>query len=172
MKEAEMRLKSMFLVGLAMVAAGSVADTAGASTQPAVRISGAYTVDTTAQPKTDCKPISKRNPAVMTCEVSGFTLIYSGSLQGRGVSAFRWVIDCRSGKSYTDGTETFTGSVEGVGSGTFSWGVRSKGTFDCEKAEVTSISARQNLYSGTDALAGLYGTMHRGPATYAGVLGS
>jgi Protein of unknown function (DUF3224) len=172
MKEAEMRLKSMFLVGLAMVAAGSLADTAGASTQPAVRISGAYTVDTTAQPKTDCKPISKRNPAVMTCEVSGFTLIYSGSLQGRGVSAFRWVIDCRSGKSYTDGTETFTGSVEGVGSGTFSWGVRSKGTFDCEKAEVTSISARQNLYSGTDALAGLYGTMHRGPATYAGVLGS
>ena len=167
-----MRLKSMFLVGLAMVAAGSVADTAAASTQPAVRISGAYTVDTTAQPKTDCKPISKRNPAVMTCEVSGFTLIYSGSLQGRGVSAFRWVIDCRSGKSYTDGTETFTGSVEGVGSGTFSWGVRSKGTFDCEKAEVTSISARQNLYSGTDALAGLYGTMHRGPATYAGVLGS
>jgi hypothetical protein len=172
MKEAEMRLKSMFLVGLAMVAAGSLADTAGASTQPAVRISGAYTVDTTAQPKTDCKPISKRNPAVMTCEVSGFTLIYSGSLQGRGVSAFRWVIDCRSGKSYTDGTETFTGSVEGVGSGTFSWGVRSKGTFDCEKGEVTSISARENLYSGTDALAGLYGTMHRGPATYAGVLRS
>ena len=93
-------------------------------------------------------------------------------LQGRGVNAFRWVIDCRSGKSYTDGTETFTGSVEGVGSGTFSWGVRSRGTFDCEKAEVTSVSARENLYSGTDALAGLYGTMHRGPATYAGVLGS
>ena len=165
-----MTLKSMLLVGVAIVAAGSVADTAGASTRPDVRISGTYAVDTTAQTKTDCKPISKRNPAVMTCEVSGFTLIYSGSLQGRGVNAFRWIIDCRSGKSYTDGTETFTGSVEGVGSGTFSWGVRSKGTFDCEKGEVTSISARENLYSGTDALAGLYGTMHRGPATYAGVL--
>ena len=54
-----MTLKSMLLVGVAIVA-WFVADTAGASTRPDVRI-GTYTVDTTAQTKTDCKPISKRN---------------------------------------------------------------------------------------------------------------
>jgi hypothetical protein len=167
-----MRLRRMLLVGVVIVAAGSVAGTARAGTRPSTHISGTYVVDDTAQVKNDCKPISAENPAVLTCEVSGFTLIYSGSLQGRGVNTFRWVIDCTTGKSYTDGTETFTGSVRGVGTGTFSWGVRSKGTFDCEKGEVTGISATENLYSGTGALAGLYGRMHRGPEKYVGVLKS
>ena len=104
----------------------------------------------------------------MPCKVSGFTLNYSGSLQGRGVNTFRWIVDCRTGKSYTDGTETFTGSVEGVGSGTFSWGVQSNGTFDCKKGEVTSVSANENLYC-TDALAGLYRDHAQGPGdVYAG----
>ena len=34
------------------------------------------------------------------------------------------------------------------------------------------ISAIENLYSGTGALAGMYGSMHRGPASYVGVLSS
>jgi hypothetical protein len=168
-----MRLKSMLLVGVVIAAAGSVVSGASAGARPAAtRVSGTYVVDDTAKVNNDCKPISEANPAVLTCEVSGFTLSYSGSLRGRGVNTFRWIIDCTTGKSYTDGTETFTGSVEGVGSGTFSWGERSRGTFDCKKGEVTSISATENLYSGTAALAGLYGRMHRGPATYAGVLRS
>ena len=45
-------------------------------------------------------------------------------------------------RDYTDGTETFTGPVAGLGSGTFSSGVRSRGTFDCKKGEVTSGSAK------------------------------
>jgi hypothetical protein len=48
--------------------------------------------------------------------------------------------------------------------------VRSTGTFDCKKGAVTSISAFQNLYSGTGAFAGLYGSIHRGPGNYSGVL--
>jgi hypothetical protein len=167
-----MRLKSMLVVGGVIVAAGAVAGEAGATAQPVTRVSGTYVVDGTAQVTNDCKPISERNPAVLTCEVSGFTLVYSGSLQGRGVNTFRWVIDCTTGRSYTDGTETFTGSVAGVGSGTFSWGVRSRGTFDCEKGEVTGVSATENLYSGTGALAGLYGRLRRGPGQYVGVLRS
>jgi hypothetical protein len=167
-----MRLKSMLLVGVVVVAAASVVLQAGAGIRTATRVSGTYTVDAKAKVKNACKPISKANPAVLSCTVSGFTLVYSGSLQGRGVNTFRWIINCATGKSYTDGTETFTGSVKGVGSGTFSWDVRSTGTFDCKKGEVTSVSATQNLYSGTGALAGLYGSIHRGPAKYVGVLGS
>jgi uncharacterized protein (UPF0333 family) len=168
----EMRLKRMLLVGVVVVAAAFVAIPAGAGTRSATHLSGTYTVDTKAKAKNACKPISKANPAVLSCTVSGFTLVYSGSLRGRGVNTFRWIINCTTGKSYTDGTETFTGSVKGLGSGTFTWGVRSTGTFDCKKGEVTSVSATQNLYSGTGALAGLYGSIHRGPGTYSGVLSS
>jgi hypothetical protein len=167
-----MRLKSMLLVGVVVVAAASVAVQAGVGARTATHVSGTYTVDAKAKVKNACKPISKANQAVLSCTVSGFTLDYAGSLQGRGVNTFRWVIDCTTGKSYTDGIETFTGSVEGVGSGTFSWGVRSTGTFDCKKSEVTSVSATQNLYSGTGALAGLYGSIHRGPGKYVGVVSS
>jgi hypothetical protein len=167
-----MRLRSVFLVGVAAVAVASVTVQAGAGTRAALHVSGTYTVDAKAKAKDDCKPISKANPGVLSCTVSGFVLVYSGSLKGRGVNTFRWIVNCATGKSYTDGTEIFTGSVDGVGSGTFSWGVRSTGTFDCKKGEVTGISATQNLYSGTGALAGMYGSIHRGPGAYSGVLSS
>jgi hypothetical protein len=145
---------------------------AGARAPSAIHVSGRYSVDTKAKARNACKPISKENSGVLQCTVSGFTVNYTGSLQGRGVNTFRWIVECKTGRSYTDGTETFTGSVEGVGTGTFSWGVRSSGTFDCKKGEVTSISATENLYSGTGALAALYGSIHRGPGTYSGVLQS
>jgi hypothetical protein len=167
-----MRLKLMLLVGVAVVAAASVAVQAGAGAGSATHVSGTYTVDAKAKSKTACKPISKANPGVLNCRVSGFVLDYVGSLTGRGVNAFKWVINCTTGKSYTDGTETFTGSLEGVGSGTFTWGVRSTGTFDCKKGDVTGVAASQNLYAGTGALAGLYGNIKRGPAKYVGVLSS
>ena len=167
-----MRLYTMFVVCVAVVGAAAAAVQAAAVTRSATRVSGTYTVDGTAKAKTVCNPLSKANPAVLRCSVRGFVLRYSGSLKGRGVNTFRWIVNCATRKSYTDGTETFTGSVEGVGSGTFSWGVRSTGTFDCKKGEITSVSALQNLYSGTGALAGMYGSIHRGPNTYSGVLSS
>lgn len=167
-----MRLKSMLLVAVAAVAAASIAVQAGAGTRAPTRVVGSYTVDAKAKAKNACKPISKANQAVLTCTVSGFTLVYSGSLNGRGVNTFRWIVNCATGKSYTDGTEKFTGSVDGIGSGTFTWGVRSTGTFDCKKGEVTSISATQDLYAGTGALAGMYGSIHRGSEQYSGVLSS
>jgi hypothetical protein len=167
-----MKVYKTGLVAVVAVTAVFAGSQAGAGTRSATHISGTYTLDAKAKAKDACKPISKANPAVLSCTVSGLVLDYAGSLQGRGVNTFRWIINCATGKSYTDGTETFTGSVDGVGSGTFTWGVRSTGTFDCKKGAVTGISAIENLYSGTGALAGLYGSMHRGPATYSGVLSS
>jgi hypothetical protein len=167
-----MRLQKLLAIGVVGIAATCAAVGASAGTQSALRVSGTYTVDAKAKAKTVCNPLSKANPGVLRCTVSGFVLDYSGSLTGRGVNTFRWIVNCATHKSYTDGTETFTGSVAGVGSGTFSWGVRSTETFDCKQGEVTSVSALENLYSGTGALAGLYGSMHRGPSSYSGVLGS
>ncbi|HZR92523.1 MAG TPA: hypothetical protein VFA44_08985 [Gaiellaceae bacterium] len=167
-----MRLQRLLVVGVAVIAAIAVAVQASAGARSATHVSGNYTVDRKAKVKNTCKPISKANPGVLRCTVSGFTLIYTGGLHGRGVNTFKWIIDCTTGKSYTDGTETFTGSVQGAGSGTLTWGVRSTGTFDCKKGEVTGISAAENLYSGTGALSGLYGSIHRGSATYSGVLSS
>jgi hypothetical protein len=167
-----MVLKSMLLVGVAVVGTACIAVQAGAGTRAATHLAGSYTVDAKAKVKNACKPISRANQAVLTCTVSGFTLVYSGTLNGRGVNTFRWIVNCATGKSYTDGTEKFTGFVDGIGSGTFTWGVRSRGTFDCKKGEVTSVSATQNLYSGSGALAGMYGSIHRGSEQYEGVLSS
>jgi hypothetical protein len=162
----------ILLVGVVVAAAPSVAVQANAGTRAAINVAGSYTVDAKAKVKNACKPLSKANQAVLTCTVRGFTLVYSGTLNGRGVNTFRWVVNCTTGKSYTDGTERFTGSVDGVGSGTFTWGVRSTGTFDCKKGEITGVATTQYLYSGTGALAGMYGSIHRGPEQYAGVLNS
>jgi hypothetical protein len=167
-----MRLKSMLLVGVVVVAAASVAVHAGAGVRSAIHVSGTYTVDAKAKVKNACKPISEANPAVLRCTSSGFTLVWAGSLKGRSVISYRGIINCTTGEAYTDGTETFTGSVEGVGSGTSTWGVQYHGTFDCKKGEVTSTSATDDLLSGTRALAGLYGSIHRGPGKYVGVLSS
>jgi hypothetical protein len=167
-----MRLKHMLPVGVVVVAATSVAVQAGAGARSAIHVSGTYTVDVKAKVKNVCAPLSKANPAVLRCTSSGFTLVWAGSLHGRSVISYRGIINCTTGQAYTDGTETFTGSVEGVGSGTSSWGVQYHGTFDCKKGEVTSTSATENLYSGTGALASLYGSIHRGPGKYAGVLSS
>jgi hypothetical protein len=164
-----MNLKRMLVIGVAVVAAVPIAAQAGTAQRSVIRVAGSYTVHGAAA-ATNCNPISPANQAVLTCSVSGFTLDYTGSLQGRGVNDFRWIVDCNTGKSYTDGTETFTGSVAGVGSGTFSWGIHSTETFDCVKGEVTSVLATHNLYAGTGDLAGLYGSFHRGPKHYAGVL--
>jgi hypothetical protein len=170
-KGGAMRLRTALLVGAVVLAAASVAG-AEAAAPSRLHVSGSYTVDTKAKAKTACKPISKENGGVLRCTVSGFALDYTGSLQGHGVNVFKWIVDCATGKSYTDGVERFTGSIEGVGSGTLTWGVRSTGTFDCKKGEITGVSAIQNLYEGSSALAGLYGSIHRGSATYSGVLSS
>jgi hypothetical protein len=167
-----MMFPKALVLTIAVVAAACVTLQAGASDRSALRVSGTYTVDTKAKSKTVCKPLSKANQAVLSCTVSGFVLDYSGDLSGRGVNTFRWIVNCATGKSYTDGTEIFKGSLEGVGSGTFSWGVRSTGSFDCKKGEVTGISADENLYSGSGSLTGMFGSMHRGPNVYSGVLSS
>ena len=125
MKEAEMGARNfLFLVGLAMVAAdvhGRVSRQPPAFAAAVAHLGRVHTVDTTAQSDSDCKPISKRNPAVMTCEVSGFTLIYSGSLQSQGGQRLPMVINC----SPAEGGRTVrmvAGGGRGVDSGAFSSG--------------------------------------------------
>jgi hypothetical protein len=167
-----MKLHKVVLVAAAVIAAVFVAGPAGAGARGAVHVSGTYTVDTKAKVRDVCRPISKANPAVLRCTSSGFTLVWAGSLRGRSVITYRGIVDCATGRAYTDGTERFTGSVKGVGRGTSTWGVQYHGTFDCKKGEVTSTSAWDDLLSGTGALAGLYGRIHRGPGTYTGVLSS
>jgi hypothetical protein len=169
-----MRLHRMIVLGVATVAATCVSVQAGAGTRSALRVSGTYAVDMKAQKKVrgSCSPISKTNPSVLRCWSTGFTLIWSGSLTGRSVISYRGMVNCATGLSYTDGTEKFTGSVAGVGSGSSTWRVQYHGTFDCKHGEITSTSAYDDVYSGTGRLAGLYGTIHRGPGVYSGVLRS
>jgi hypothetical protein len=165
-----MALRTMLLTVAAVVAATAVVAQAGARPQAAIHVSGTYTLDTKAKARVVCNPISKANPAILRCTESGVVLEYTGGLHGRGVNAFKGVIDCATGKSYTHGTETFTGSIDGVGSGTVTWGVQFSGTFDCKKGAVTSTSATQYVLSGTGALGALYGSVHRGPGTYSGIV--
>jgi hypothetical protein len=167
-----MKFQLTLALTVAAAAVACVAAQAGEGTSSAIRVSGTYTVDMKAQAKVkgSCTPITKANPAVIRCWSRGFTLIWAGSLQGRSVIDYRGVIDCATGTAYTDGTERFTGSVEGLGHGTSTWLVQFHGSFDCKKGAVTSTSAWEDLISGTGALGALYGTIHRGPASYTGVL--
>ena len=130
-----MRLQDMLLIGVAVAAAASVAAQAGAAARAAMHASGHVHGGHQGQDEERLQADQQeRIPGVLTLHGERLHAgLRAGALQGRGVNTFRWIVNCATGKSYTDGTERFTGSVEGVGSGTFSWGVQSTGTFDCKK---------------------------------------
>jgi hypothetical protein len=79
-------------------------------------------------------------------------------------------VDPEKSRTHGHGTETFTGSIAGVGSGTLTWGIHFDSAFDCLTFAVSDFSGRGVITSGTDALAGLHGSIQFGDTTYDGAL--
>jgi Protein of unknown function (DUF3224) len=152
--------------GLAVIGAALVAAQVATSAPSRVHVSGTYTV--TDFGALSCAP--NGSPFVLRCTTTRFVSQYSGDLTGTSVANFEQIIDCKNGRTHGQGTETFTGSIAGVGSGTLTWGIHFDSAFDCGTFAVSDFSGRGDITSGTGDLAGLNGSIQFGIDTYDGEL--
>ena len=158
-----MRLHKMFVVCVAVVAAAPVAVQAGAATGAATHSRAPTRWTPRQRPKPLATRSARRIQDVLPCTVSGFVLNYSGSLRGRGVNTFRWIVHCADRQKLHRRHRDLHRLGRGRRLGHLLVGRPEHGHVDCDKGEVTSVSAIENLYSGTGTLAGMYGSIHRGP---------
>ena len=103
-------MKWSFLVVGALVLALAGVGQAVAGTGTAV--SGAYSPEPPFG-TTTCVQVGASG-FVLRCDTTDFVSDYSGSLQGTAVADFTELINCQTGRSVGHGTETFTGSLDGV----------------------------------------------------------
>jgi hypothetical protein len=149
-----------------VIAAALAGAQAAASAPTSVEVSGAYAV--TRLGSLSCAP--EGSPFVLRCTTTEFLSDYSGSLTGGSVTDFDQIIDCKTGRIHGHGTETFTGSIAGVGSGSLTWGIHFDAAFDCATFTVSDFSARGVATSGTGDLAGLNGSIDFSDVEYEGEL--
>jgi len=107
---------------------------------------------------------------MLRCDTTGFVSDYSGSLQGTAVADFTELINCKTGRAVGHGTETFTGSVEGVGSGTLTYTDQFSADFDCEFFFPFNLDINSVAVKGSGGLAGLQGKLHFDDTSYMGTL--
>src|SRR4029078_310987 len=104
------------------VAAGVIAVALAAATQAAagsaIPVSGTYVVSDFGT--TTCVSVGASG-FKFRCDTTGLVSQYSGDLTGTAVADFTALINCRTGRETGHGTETFTGSLVGGGSGKLSW---------------------------------------------------
>lgn len=154
------------LITVAVLAAALVTAPAAVSAHSTVHVSGVYAV--TDLGTLDC--VLGGSPFVLHCTTTGLVSEYSGSLSGTSVSNFEQTIDCKTARVHGQGTETFTGPVSGIGTGSLTWMIRFDAAFDCSTFSVSDFYGTGVIVSGTDALAGLHGTLEFVDVTYDGGL--
>jgi hypothetical protein len=154
------------LLATTVVAVALAGVQAAAAAPVRVQVSGTYAV--TDFGSLSCAP--NGSPLVLRCATTGFVSRYSGSLTGTSVTNFDQIIDCKTGATHGHGTETFTGSIEGVGAGILTWGIHFDSAFDCATFAVSDFSGRGVVTSGTNDVAGLNGSIQFGDVTYEGEL--
>jgi hypothetical protein len=153
------------LLLLSVMAATLVAAQAAVAAPSRVDVSGTYAI-------TDfgAGPCVASSPFIERCATAGLLTDYSGTLDGASVTDFRQIFNCKKSRTHGHGAETFTGSVEGVGSGTLTWRIHFRSGFDCETFDGPDFVARGVVVSGTGDLAGLSGSIKFDATTYNGVL--
>jgi hypothetical protein len=151
---------------VSLLAAAMVVVPAAAAAPSPVQVSGTYAV--TEFGALGCAP--NGSLFVLRCTTTGLGSQYGGSLTGTAVADFTQIIDCRTSRTHGHGTETFSGSIAGVGSGTLTWGIHFKSAFDCTTFAVSDFSGRGVVTGGTGGLAGLNGSITFGDITYEGML--
>jgi hypothetical protein len=107
---------------------------------------------------------------VINCTITNFVSDYTGSLLGSTVTNFTQQINCKTGRTHGNGTETFTGSVEGLGSGSLTWRDVFDADFDCGTFTETNLVILGASVSGGGGLAGVQGTLNFTDTNYTGFL--
>jgi hypothetical protein len=143
------------VLALSVVACTLVAAPAAASAPPgSTAVSGIWVpVDFGTEL---CTP---HGPHIFRCTVTGFSTAYTGDLTGTSSAEFVELVNCKTGKVHGHGTETFTGSVAGVGAGTLTWRIHFSATVASDCETLTSFDGRGVVVGGTGDLAGLHGTL-------------
>jgi hypothetical protein len=132
-----------------------------------IAVSGSYTA--TDFGTTNCAFVGGSG-FMFRCDTTGFVSDYTGDLEGTAVADFTQLIDCKTGRAYGHGSETFTGSVEGVGSGTLTYTDQFSSDFDCTVFFPFNLDINSVAVAGSGGLAGLQGTLHFDDTTYSGTL--
>jgi hypothetical protein len=158
----------LMLVLLPVLVAGlALAGASGAGAATVVHVSGTDLgpdAGTTA-----CQPVNDSGN-LLTCITPDFATKYTGDLTGTISSNFTWTINCTSSRIAGHGTESFTGSVAGVGSGTLTWATKFHATFDCSTQTLSNLVGSATIMSGTARLTGLHGILTFLGQTYSGIL--
>jgi hypothetical protein len=160
------RLRLVALLAVVAFAAASIAAQGATGAANSVQVSGTFTI--TDPGTTTCA--ANGAPFVLRCTTTGFTVQYSGSLIGTSVITFRQIINCKTSTILAAGTETFTGSIADVGSGSLTLEKTGNAGFDCLTGEISNFSAHGAITSGNGDLAGSNGNILFGPDTYSGQL--
>lgn len=131
------------------------------------RVSGNFTVTEFGQ--LECSPVGNSN-FLFECFGTGLISEYTGSLVGSSTFDYREIFNCATGQTHGSGIETFTGSVEGIGEGTLTWGTQFRTHFDCATEDLTDFVGRGAVHAGTGDLEGVSGKLKFGAVTYQGQL--
>ena len=159
-------MKWSLLVVLALVLA--LAGVSQALAGNGIAVSGAYSPEFPFG-TTTCAQVGSSG-FMLRCETSGFVSDYTGSLTGTAVADFTQLINCKTGTSVGHGTETFTGSLTGVGSGTLTYTDQFTSEFDCVGNFPFNLDINSVAVKGTGGLAGLQGKLHFDDTSYVGTL--
>lgn len=155
------------LVTVTVVAAaliGGLSSASAASNVHATNVSGTWTTTDFGVPS--CVQTGDR----IDCATTGFKSVYAGSLKGASTVDFSSVAFCRPAFTYGSGIETFTGSIDGIGSGTLTWRISFVSRFDCATFSVSGFRALAVIQSGTGDFAGARGVITFDDLRYHGVL--
>ena len=152
-----------------LTAAASVAAVAvqPASASDSMPVAGVFTV--TDVGSIDCAPTGSA-PFLFRCETTGLVSQYTGSMSGSSTTDFTQLVNCATGRTQGSGTDTFAGSVDGIGSGTLTWRIHFESAFDCSTFTVAGFAGRGAIISGTGALGAVNGLLEFGDDTYEGEL--
>ncbi len=158
------------VVALALTTVGlGVASQASAG--GGISVSGTYSV--TDFGATTCAPVGSSS-FKFRCDTTGLVSQYSGDLIGDAVADFTSLINCKTGRETGHGTETFTGSITGVGSGTLTWIDQFSADVDCSFAPDFFIPFNLDINSvavkGSDGFAGLQGRLTFTDTSFSGTL--
>jgi hypothetical protein len=158
------------VVALAVIAV-AVAAASQATAGSAIPVSGTYVVSDFGT--TTCVSVGASG-FKYRCNTTGLVSQYSGDLTGTAVADFTSLVNCKTGRETGHGTETFTGSLVGGGSGTLSWIDQFSSDVDCSFAPDLFIPFNLDINSvdmkGADGFTGLQGRLTFTDTTFTGVL--
>jgi hypothetical protein len=132
-----------------------------------IRVSGTYAAYDFGT--TQCAP-KRASPDILACSTTGFRSTYAGSLVGDVSTEFTNTINCKTGRTWGHGVETFTGSLNGSATGTLTWKISFRSDFDCTTSLPSGFLGHSHIKASSGALAGVHGRLQFGDVTYDGLL--